>query len=428
VHLEVVAIIMLQPFNRQLLRVVVVGGGPVGLMSALALIKAGFETTLIAPAALPPGTGAQARSAALFPGSLNLLRNHGVWDDCLATSSPLRAIRLVDDTGGLLRAPEVLFAAREIGLDAFGHNVPNATLVAALESALRVAHPPFRWIHDSVARGVDDLGSFARVTLTDGSSLDAELVVAADGRNSICRASAGIVSTDRLMDQVAVTAAFTHSRPHDGISTEFHRKVGPCTTVPLPGRSSTLVWVERPALADRLTGLGDAEFSNVLESQLKGVLGSVSDIRGRGRFPLHFMSAERFGANRVILVGEAAHVMPPIGAQGLNLGLRDVGTLIDCVNDAKSEGQDIGGPAVMEAYQRSRHTDITVRMTAVNLLNWSLLSDLMPVQLARGLGLHLLNQFGPLKRRMIAQGLVPDHTLPRLMRDVATSDNSRTTP
>jgi 2-octaprenyl-6-methoxyphenol hydroxylase len=402
-------------------QIVIVGGGPTGLMCAVALARAGFETTLIAPPAGPAGTGAQARSAALFPPSVNLLKSQAVWEDCRATSEPLRAIRLVDDTGSLLRAPEVVFWAHEVGLEAFGYNVPNATLIAALESALGQPRATVRWISGPTVTAIEPHGGQARVLLSDGTQIDAALVVGADGRRSPCRVSAGITSSDRPTDQVAITAAFTHTRPHDGISTEFHRNAGPCTTVPLPGRASSLVWVERPAIAERLAALSDEEFARALEAQLKGVLGAVSDIRGRGRFALHVMTADRIAANRIALVGEAAHAMPPIGAQGLNLGLRDVGALIDCVVDATRAGHDIGGPGTLEAYQRARQTDIAVRMAGVDLLNRSLLSDLLPVQLARGLGLHLLGRVGPLRRRMIAHGLQPASALPRLMREPATT-------
>ncbi len=400
--------------------VLVVGGGPVGLAAALGLARSGIETVLITGPAPPPGTGAEARSAALFQPSLALLRSLGVWERCEPSSSALKAIRLIDDTGGLLRAPEVLFDAKETGSDAFGYNVPNGALGAALRAqvvtdALMYA-ARLTLIADRTVVAVAPGDEAISVTLDDGTVVSGHLLVAADGRNSIARRSAGITVRDTAYDQVAVTAAFSHTRPHKGISTEFHRSAGPCTTVPLPGDTSALVWVERPAIAARLQALDDDGFRAALDGQLKGLLGSVTAVWGRGRFPLAWMQAHTTAARRVMLVGEAAHVMPPIGAQGLNLGFRDVGCLIDCVVGAVQAGHDPGGLDTLSAYHQSRAADIGVRMTAVDALNRSLLSDLIPVHLARGAGLHLLAAIGPLRRRVMAEGLHPTGPLPSLMR------------
>ena len=238
------------PMAEPSMRVIVAGGGPVGLSAALALVLAGVETVLITATPPPAGTGSEARSAALFPGSLALLDNLAVFDACRAACAPLTAIRLIDDTGGLLRAPEVLFAAAEIGAESFGQNVPNAALGSALRQALS-KQSKLTWLENTTIAGLSSDENTVRLTLSDGSVVSGALVVAADGRQSICRAGAGIAVQEWRYDQIAVTTNFTHQRPHDGVSTEFHRSAGPCTTVPLPGRASTLVWVERPAIADR---------------------------------------------------------------------------------------------------------------------------------------------------------------------------------
>jgi 2-octaprenyl-6-methoxyphenol hydroxylase len=396
--------------------ILVVGGGPVGLATALGLAEAGLQTTLITAPGPPAGRGSEARSAALFAPSLRLLRSLAAWEGCASAVAPLKAIRLVDDTGHLLRAPELLFEAHETGVDAFGYNVPNAALAASLRAQLRTPRENLTWIADrsvvAVSCGIDGLG----VTLDDGTMVEGHVLVAADGRGSIARQAAGIAVRDVAYDQVAVTATFDHTRPHNGVSTEFHRQAGPCTTVPLPGNRSALVWVERPAIAARLLAMDDLAFGVALEAQLKGLLGAVTAIAGRGRFPLTWMQAATTAARRVMLVGEAAHVMPPIGAQGLNLGFRDVGCLIDCLVDAVQAGRDPGGLETMAAYSKSRAADIGMRMTAVDALNRSLLSDLVPVHLARGAGLHLLAAFGPLRRRVMAEGMQPSGPLPRLMR------------
>jgi 2-octaprenyl-6-methoxyphenol hydroxylase len=400
-------------------RLIVVGGGPVGLSAALALAQEseawGVEIVLVTAKSPTAGTGAQARSAALFPASLALLQNLGVLEACWPTSAPLKAIRLIDDTGGLLRAPEVLFTAAEIGAASFGSNVPNATLVAALEDALSRQGPGFRWLKDRTVADVSTGDSGVQVHLADGEIITGCLVAAADGRQSPCRAGAGIAVKDWQYDQVAVTTGFTHHRAHDGISTEFHGPAGPCTTVPLPGRASTLVWVERPGVANRLLAMDDDTFKSALETRLNGLLGAIATVTPRGKFPLSGLQAETYAARRVLLIGEAAHVMPPIGAQGLNLGLRDVASLVDCVREGVAGGGDPGGPEVLAAYNKARAADIGLRMTAVDALNRSLLTDLIPVKLARGFGLHVLSAFGPLRRRLIAEGLTPSGAMPRLM-------------
>lgn len=395
---------------------IVVGGGPAGMIAALALAKAHVETVLVTPAPPPAGTGTQARTAALFAPSLALLEHVGVLGACRAGSAPLTAIRIIDNRDAMLRAPEVLFTAHEIGLETFGLNVPNADLVAALRAALAEQPDRLTWIDGQTVTAVMPDDAEVRVVLADGRTLTGALVVAADGRQSVCRAGAGIGARAHTYDQVAMTAILTHQRPHDGVSTELHGSAGPCTTVPLPGNASSLVWIERPVIAERLMRLDTADYIRALEGRLQGLLGAITSLVGQGRFALSWMQAERFAARRVMLIGEAAHVMPPIGAQGLNLGLRDVGHMVDCVTTAVAEGRDPGGTGVLDAYHTSRAADIGMRMTAVDALNRSLLSDLMPVHLARGAGLHAVAMIAPLRRAVIGRGMRADGALPSMMR------------
>ena len=396
-------------------QVIVVGGGPAGLLSALALTKAGVQTVLVTPTPPPAGTASEARTAALFAPSLALLEFAGVIDPCKAASAPLTGIRIVDDRGGLLRAPEVVFSAAEIGLDAFGYNVPNGALNEALRQALRGTGKRLTWIEGATATSVMPKAGGVTVELSSGQSLFGALVVGADGRNSICRAGVGIGIRSHAYDQIAITANFRHQRPHDGISTELHGPAGPCTTVPLLGNASSLVWIERRSIGARLMALEHSAFVAALEARLMGLLGGVSELTIQGQFPLSWMKADTFAARRVMLVSEAAHVMPPIGAQGLNLGLRDVGHLVECVSAAVNAGRDPGGDETLAAYNRARKNDVETRMTAVDALNRSLLSDLVPLHLARGVGLHLLAAIGPLRRAVIAQGMSPS-ALPKMMR------------
>jgi 2-octaprenyl-6-methoxyphenol hydroxylase len=396
--------------------VAVVGAGPVGLAAALGIARQGVKVVLLAPRATAPDN----RTAGLFTGSLSLLRSLGLWDDCRAAGEPLRAIRIVDDMGGLLRAPEVLFTAAEVGEEALGCNVPNVALTQALRR--QAAASDAITVVETAVHGLDIGPAAAELRLADGLSLNVRLVIGADGRKSLCRTAAGIGTREWAYEQGALTCTFAHQRPHDGISTEFHRPGGPLTVVPSPGRSSSLVWVDRPAIAQRLARLDDAAFRGALEARLQGLLGPIGEIGPRGVFPLSGLVAEVAARNRVALVGEAAHVIPPIGAQGLNLGLRDAALIADCVGDARHAGSDLGAPQTIEAYARARRLDIVTRAWSIDVLNRSLISGYLPVQMLRGLGLHALKTIGPLRRLLIREGLAPSYFAPTLMRQ-APSDS-----
>lgn len=391
----------------------VVGTGPAGLTAALAIAESGAEVALLGPPA-PDATAADTRTAALFNGSIALLRNLGVWTGLQEVSAPLCAIRIIDDTGGLLRAPEVLFEAREIGEREFGWNVPNAALTTALWEAVR-RNGRITLVETARVEDVEIRAESVTARTAEGATVTAQLVAAADGRKSVCRAAAGIGTTAWDYDQAAIAVRFEHGRPHDDVSTEFHRSSGPMTVVPLPGLACGLVWVERPAIARRLAELDDDGFRVALETRLQGLLGHVGELGPRRLFPLAGLTAEVYARSRVALIGEAGHVIPPIGAQGLNLGLRDAATLADCVAEALARGGDIGGVDVMQRYHEMRRSDVESRILAVDVLNRTLLSTLLPVSLMRGFGMHLIRAFGPLKRTLIRQGLEPSGPRPRLM-------------
>ncbi len=406
-----------EPRNTDCYDAVVVGGGPAGLATALALARTGIRTAIAAPPHRPVGDRPDMRTAALFPGSIAMLAKLGIWDELKEQCAPLSAIRIVDDRETILRAPEVTFHAEEIGRTSFGYNVPNAPLVEAL---LRQCRDPNSGLTLIDTAGVVELqigSDEITITLAEGQTLTAKLVAGADGRKSLCRETAGIDTQAWRYEQCALTTIFTHSRPHSGISTEFHRPAGPCTTVPMPGNRSSLVWVERPEIAERLAADDDATFRRALEQRLHGLLGSVGELSPRTVFPLSGLTAKNFGKNRVALIGEAGHVIPPIGAQGLNLGLRDAAALADCVSDALTEGRDIGAAQALDAYDRARRADIASRSWTIDLLNKSLLSPLLPVHLARGAGLFALKTVSPLRRIVVREGLQPSFAEPTLMRE-----------
>lgn len=378
--------------------VVVVGAGAVGLAAALAFSRAQFATCLVGPAP----DGRDGRTAALLAGSLAFLRGIGVDAALEKVSQPLRTLRLIDDTESLFRPPPVEFRAQEIGLDAFGRNVENAALVALLADAVR-AEGRIAW-REELAAGLGG-AQLDAVTLTDGSTVSADLVVAADGRSSRMRGEAGLDARETRYPQVALTTIIRHSREHRDASTEFHTGSGPFTLVPLPGRRSSLVWVSRPPAAARLAALEPAALARAVEARSHGILGSVEIDGPRGVVPLSTLRVGRLGAGRLVLAGEAAHAIPPIGAQGLNLGFADVALLVDLAGAARRDGGDPGGATLLARYERGRSGDVGLRTLAVDGLNRALLAGLAPLDAARGYGLGLLARVGPLRRAVMRAGI-----------------------
>jgi 2-octaprenyl-6-methoxyphenol hydroxylase len=389
---------------------IVVGGGPVGLTTAITLADGGIDTVLVGKRPERPDN----RTSFLVAGSVTALATLGAWRLCEAQAAPLKTMRIVDDTGRLWRAPEVKFEAQEIGLDAFGYNIENRHLAAALEqfastfANLRIVEAEV----DAIEFGVDS----AAVALKSGTRWQAPLVIGADGRRSLCRAAAGIGLEERDCAQVALTVSFKHTLAHRDASTEFHTAGGPFTLVPLPGQRSSLVWVLNPLHSGEIAALDDVELAMEIERASHSILGKIELEPGRGLFPLSVATAKRFADNRIALVGEAAHVIPPIGAQGLNLGLRDAASIGELAIAARREGCDIGGDDVLNAYDKMRRGDVGTRSLAIDLLNRSLLTDFLPVQGMRGLGLYLLDRFGPLRRAAMREGVAPAGAQPKLMR------------
>jgi 2-octaprenyl-6-methoxyphenol hydroxylase len=399
--------------GRPMLEAVVVGGGPAGLTAAIALAGAGVPTALIAGRPRPIDN----RTTALLMGSVTALKTLGVWQRCRTSAAPLRVMRIIDDTGRLLHAPEVRFEADEIGLEAFGYNIENRYLIAAM-LALACEIAALEVIAEDateVTVGADAV----TVRLESGDIVAARLAVGADGRHSACRAAAGIPTESSRYPQAALTLTLRHSRPHGDISTEFHRPNGPFTLVPLPGQRSSLVFVTAPEEAARLKALPDAELAAAIEQCAHSILGKIEVGPDRGLFPLAVEGARTLGAHRVALVGEAGHVIPPIGAQGLNLGLRDAATIGELVAVAHRQRHDPGADELTSRYAQMRRADVMSRTLAVDLLNRSLLSEFLPLQGARGLGLTLLQHIGPLRRAAMREGVAPAASQPRLMRGEA---------
>ncbi|HEX2510343.1 MAG TPA: FAD-dependent monooxygenase, partial [Microvirga sp.] len=343
--------------------IAVVGAGAAGLCAALAFARDGFRTALVGT----PDARRDGRTVALLNGSVRFLEALGAWPSIQAQAAPLATMRLIDDTGSLFRPPPVAFRAAEIGLDAFGWNIENADLVESLAASVaaqaRITPLP------SSSTGFEVENGLAVIALADGTRISAALAVAADGRNSALRQAAGIAARSWTYPQSALTTILAHDREHLEASTEFHTRRGPFTLVPLRDRRSSLVWVTSPAEAERLKALSDEALALAVERQAQSILGRMRVDGPRGLVPMSGLSVDRFQATRLALVGEAAHVFPPIGAQGLNLGLRDVAALRDAVVDGRT---DPGSDTVLQAYQRGRDLDVRLRTAAVDGLNRTL--------------------------------------------------------
>ena len=375
--------------------VAVIGGGAAGLAAALTAVIGGFRTVLFAPpASFPPG-----RTAALLQGSVDLLESIDVWPVLLRHAAPLRAIRIVDGTRRLIRAPEATFHAAEIGLQAFGFNIPNGTLVDAMRRHAE-AFTGLTIVSTPVQNVVHETGGIL-IGYGEGS-FSARLLVAADGARSLAREAAGIPVRSWSYPQAALVGTFSIARPHGGVSTEFHTENGPFTLVPLPGDRVSLVWVDTPEGAAASASMDEGALSRAVEARAHSIHGAMRADSAPAVFPLRAALAERFAAQRTMLVGEAAHVLPPIGAQGLNLGFRDVAVLKSVLARHRS---DPGAPAALDAYHSARQADARTRTLAVDLLNRSLLTDFLPVQAARGLGLALASSVPVLRRALMRQGL-----------------------
>ena len=385
--------------------VLVAGNGPAGCCAALAFAHAGFSVALAGPARLTRDL----RTTALMMPAVHLLEQLGAWDRVQPHAAPLKAMRIIDGTNRLLRARPVTFQASEIGEAAFGWNMPNEALLAALQGKLDETKRIQQLA--SAVSSYDISSEDVSCALEDGSLYRAKLVTGADGRGSKAREAAGIAVRAWTYKQTAMVLAFSHSRSHANISTEFHTETGPFTLVPLPGSRSSLVWVMKPESVHEIEALSNAELSLRIEQKMQSMLGKISVDAPRQFYPLSGQTPEKFAAKRIMLVGEAAHVFPPIGAQGLNLGLRDVE---EAVAAAEKSLGDPGSDTALNAFDAARRSDILLRTGAVDMLNRSLLTDFLPVQMARGLGLGLLAAIPPLRGLFMREGLRPGSGLSAL--------------
>ncbi len=382
--------------------VAVVGGGLAGSVAALALARGGRKVALVAP----EPQGADERTTALMDHSIRFMERLGLWDAIASSAAPLTVMQIIDGTDRLLRAPTAQFRAADVGLYAFGYNIPNRVLLDTLNGAV-AAEPNIKRLALSL-QVAEFSAEEAQLVLEDGQRVSASFVVGADGRGSKVREGAGIGTRRWAYPQSAVVLNFSHSLPHGNVSTEFHTATGPFTQVPLPGRRSSLVWVVKPQEAERLLSLSTEALSEEVEARMQSMLGKVTVEQGAQAWPLSSLMADRFGKGRVALIGEAAHAFPPIGAQGLNLSLRDIIELSEILVTAADRPVP---PDTGDRFNRQRRADVMSRTFGVDVLNRSLLSDFLPVQMMRAAGLHLISALPPLRNLVMREGIEPGRGL-----------------
>ena len=378
--------------------IAVVGGGLAGSVAALAAAAEGWRVAFIAPA--PPRQ--DGRTTALLSESIDLLSRLGVWEDVRGVSAPLRTMRILDGTKRLFRAPPVSFHSREIDLDAFGYNIPNQPLFDVLQEATRNSDLIERF--ESPLVNAEQSDDAVALFLEDGTGITALAALAADGRGSKLRDAIGIRVKTWTYPQTALVMNFSHGIAHGDISTEFHTEQGPFTQVPLPGNRSSLVWAVRPEDVDGILALPRDALNREVETRMRSILGAV-EVEGKIQaWPLSSLIADSFGTGRTMLVGETGHAFPPIGAQGLNLGLRDI---VQAVSSIRAAGGPHNAAEAVRGFNRQRRADVTSRTAGVDLLNRTLLSSFLPVQAIRAGGLTALSAIPPLRLLAMREGMTP---------------------
>jgi 2-octaprenyl-6-methoxyphenol hydroxylase len=385
------------------------GGGVAGLTAAAAFAQAGFSVICADPT--PPITdaateGSDLRTTAFLQPSRLFLERAGLWDRLEAHATPLQIMRIVD-AGGELAEPRAAhdFNAADISELPFGWNLPNWLLrreiVAHLATLPNVEFRPGTGTAQVLTREAE-----ARITLTDGTRIAAKLVVGADGRASPVREAAGIGVRTMRYGQKALAFAVTHPIPHDNVSTEIHRSGGPFTLVPLPdhdGRPcSAVVWMERGPEALRLAALPEEAFNAEMSERSAHLFGPLTLVTRRTVWPIISQIADRMEAERIALVAEAAHVVPPIGAQGLNMSLADIRVLLDL---AEAHRADPGARDLLRKYHRARHAEVLARVTGIDALNRASMAEAQGLRDLRMRALNAIYSVAPVRRVMMRAGL-----------------------
>ena len=388
--------------------ILVIGGGLAGLAATARLAATGARAVCVDPAPAD-SAGSDLRTTAFLTPAISTLTTAGAWSGMETAGAPLWTMRIVDAGGRERMVRETCdFNAREMQETPFGWNIPNRTArralidrIAAAGSATLVAKTRVTHLLRRTS------GVTAR--LSDGTAVKAKLVVAADGRNSNTRETAGIGVKRWHYAQRALVFAVTHEVPHDGTSTEIHRTGGPLTLVPMPDLDgspcSSVVWMVPGPRAVELAAMEDAPLERILNGETMGLFGDMTIIGDRAVWPIIGQMTEALTAGRLALIGETAHVIPPIGAQGLNISLGDVEMLAELVADALASGTDFGATELLDRYARGRWPEMAVRVAGVDILNRFAQAEAQPVRDLRQFGLKVIHDLNPLRRAAMQLGM-----------------------
>lgn len=385
------------------------GGGIAGFAAAAALAARGLTVTLAdpaRPATEPAAPGADLRSTAFLQPARALFDEAGLWEALAPHATPLETLRVIDTAG---EPPEArttrAFEAADLSEAPFGWNLPNWLTRKVLAERL-AATPGVDLRLGTGFASILTRSREARITLDDGTRLSARLAIAADGRASPLREALGIGADTIRYGQKAMAFSVTHEVPHGCVSTELYHRGGAFVTVPLPdhdGRpASSVVWMHDARRALELAGMPRADFDLAATERSTGVLGHLTRIGGLDVWPVITRTARALTAERSAILAEAAHVMPPIGAQGLNTSLGDVRALLGAIDALPG---DPGAPAVLAAFARARERDVRLRARVIDLYNRLCRSDGPGVQAIRSAGLKLVHDVAPLRRAVMQAGL-----------------------
>ena len=398
--------------------IIIAGGGLAGLTLAAVLGHQGIKVFVIEPYAPKPlkDTALTGRTVALMQSSLNVLRAAGMRKFCDAHGTKMEVMRIIDDSLPGQRVLKSEFDAFDIGLPYFSMNLPNGRLRAALYEHVGMLKDVTIFnaaLKDFTCAGV------VKATLDDGRILQAPLIVGADGRGSLVRKIAGIKAKKTDYGQSAITCLINHSCSHNNTSTEFHRAGGPFALVPMQGNRSSVVWVEKTERANEIMAMPKDAFEQALQERTNNVLGGITLETPPECWPLCTIKASCLTAPRVALIAEAAHVMSPITAQGLNLSLRDVAALAECVVDAMRLGLDHGSKETLRQYEGRRSIDVGTRVFGVDTMNRIVSTERAPLKDLRRAGLKMVDKFSPLKMMAMHHGLAPSLDRGRIVRGEA---------
>jgi len=397
--------------------ILIAGGALNGCALALAAAAGGLSVTVVDPvsAAAQGAQGFDGRGYALALTSQRLLAAIGVWDAVQQHAQPMYEIKVSDGRVGGHPSPLVLeFGGADIDGGAMGYMVEDRFLRRALQAAM-AEHPAITLMSGYCVTGQSAGPGAMDVTLGSGRKFRCAVLIGCDGRSSETARRAGIKRTGWDYGQTALVCAIGHELPHNGIAHQLFLPPGPLAILPLPGNQSSIVWTERRAEAARINALNDAEYLDVLRPRFGDFLGDISLAGARFSYPLTLTLANAFVADRVTLVGDAAHGIHPLAGQGLNAGLKDVAALAEVLVRAKRRGEDIGSVDVLARYQQWRRFDVATLAAATDAVNRLFSNDNSILRLGRDIGLGLVNSLPGLRRAFVreAAGLTGDQ--PKLL-------------